>query len=366
MAPRLNEEQELTWHSWVDMVLADARARRAEDDLRLRDAYAELEDLVRKFLTEGDRVITSEADEDIQDLIDFHVNDELKFSRRRAAEDILNTRVLVDDILKNATPTTESAEDTSAKEESIDHMSVDIDSIGGEPVGEEPDNEEPANEESTNEEPANEEPTNEEPVNEEPANKEPADQSVPSTPSAPDEDSAASSSAAKKKYPPESFKVLGETIFVYDVPHNKYIVEWPSRSREYYVLDCPICKIHYHKVALLYKHIKLAHQGILTGDISYVDAITIAGTTVLSCDPDDYRNHNHEYQRRKNVSCPIHVNMTDPLCNSLIHTVGNSIYCSLKLTCDSSSMRTFGRLSKRLGIRTSSFQGFHWEIGKSA
>jgi hypothetical protein len=91
-------------------------------------------------------------------------------------------------------------------------------------------------------------------------------------------------------------------ITYFEVPDHRLVVEYPKNSDNFYILDCPICQKDFDTVRFLYEHIVVAHQGILTGQKSYTDALEIGGTLIKYADRKWMREHNQDYRFSKNVS----------------------------------------------------------------
>lgn len=89
-----------------------------------------------------------------------------------------------------------------------------------------------------------------------------------------------------------------------DVPDNRYIIEYPKSSKQYYILDCPICEKNFDVINLLYSHINVSHQGIFSGQKSYMHALDVGGTRVTGplADRRGVLNHNDRVRAYKNVS----------------------------------------------------------------
>jgi hypothetical protein len=90
-----------------------------------------------------------------------------------------------------------------------------------------------------------------------------------------------------------------------DVPDNRIIIEYPKNSREFYILDCPICEKSYEMLKDLYYHIMSAHSGIITGEKSYIDALEIGGIRITNAERKWVKDHNEMCRIKKNVRYPL-------------------------------------------------------------
>lgn len=291
---QIKEEQLRDWDAHFSLHLTTTTNNYQADEARLRMYSNLLRNAVQLFFVRANKIVPQVLIKEIERLIEEQVSDERRVGEKRFNEALIAARALFAKVTSYASVTSVTAADQPAGVTSSNNTAAGNSAVSSFAIS---DTSSASNSSARNSLTRN---------------------STLGVSSAAREGVINTSTA-------NTTKDMGDETKCANVPVDKCVIEYPRRSSTYYVLNCPICKSHFETVRALYSHINISHQGIMTGDKAYTDALEIGGTLVTDADTNWVVCHNDDYNMNKNVSCTICLNTNNPFYTLFAHSIGDTI-----------------------------------------